>query len=65
MLHTQFYMPIRVFCDDSDGEYISQAVAWILAEQGTLAFGSLIHVHTLKMSWPSASIVTFLRRLVR
>ena len=46
-------------------EYISQAVAWILAEQGTLAFGSLIRVHTLRMAWPSATIVTFWRQLVR
>ena len=33
---TQFSTPIRVFCDDSDGVYISKLLRGVLAEQGAL-----------------------------
>jgi hypothetical protein len=37
MIHTHFDTSIRVFCANSTGEYLSYALHWVLAEQGTLA----------------------------
>lgn len=37
MIHAQFSTPIRVFCADSAGEYISKMLRGFLTEQGTLA----------------------------
>jgi hypothetical protein len=57
-------MPIHVFCADSAGEYIFEMLRGDLVEQGTLA-NSFVLVLMLRMAWLSASIATFLRRLVR
>jgi hypothetical protein len=37
MIHTHFNTSIRVFSADSAGEYLSDALRQVLAEQGTLA----------------------------
>jgi hypothetical protein len=37
MIHTHFDTSIHVFCADSTGEYLSDALRQVLAEQGTLA----------------------------
>jgi hypothetical protein len=37
MIHTYFDTSIHVFCVDSTGEYLSDALCQVLAEQGTLA----------------------------
>jgi hypothetical protein len=36
MIHTHFDTPIRVFRADFTGEYLSDALHQVLAEQGTL-----------------------------
>ena len=45
MVHTQYSMHIRVFRADSTGEYISQHLRGVLAEQGTLAQVSCPDAH--------------------
>jgi hypothetical protein len=37
MIRAHFDTPIHVFCADSAGEYLSDALHQVLAEQGTLA----------------------------
>jgi hypothetical protein len=37
MIHTHFDTSIRVFCANSAGEYLSDALHQVLTEQGTLA----------------------------
>jgi hypothetical protein len=37
MIHTHFDTSSHVFCADSTGEYLSDALRQVLAEQGTLA----------------------------
>jgi hypothetical protein len=37
MIHTHFDTSIHVFCADSTGEYLSDALRQVLVEQGTLA----------------------------
>jgi hypothetical protein len=37
MIRTHFDTPIHVFCADSTGEYLFDALCQVLAEQGTLA----------------------------
>jgi hypothetical protein len=45
MIHTHFDNPIRVFCADSVGEYLSDALHQVLTEQGTLAQFSCPDAH--------------------
>jgi hypothetical protein len=46
MIHTHFDTSIRVFRADSIGEYLSDALHLVLAEQGTLAQFSCPSAHT-------------------
>jgi transposase InsO family protein len=45
MIHTHFDTSISVFCADSTGEYLSDALRQVLAEQGTLAQFSFLGAH--------------------
>jgi hypothetical protein len=46
MIYTHFDTPICVFCADSAGEYLSDALRQVLAEQDTLAQFSCPGAHT-------------------
>jgi hypothetical protein len=46
MIHTHFDTSIHVFCFDSTGEYLSNALRQVLAEQGTLAQFSYPGAHS-------------------
>jgi hypothetical protein len=45
MIHTHFDTSIRVFCANSTGEYLSDVLCQVLAEQGTLAQFSCPNAH--------------------
>jgi hypothetical protein len=45
IIRTHFGTFIRVFCANSAGEYLSDALRQVLAEQGTLAQFSCVDAH--------------------
>jgi hypothetical protein len=63
MIHTHFDTTICVFHANSIGEYLSDALRWVLAEQ-VLYLSFLILVVMLRMGLLSVSIVISLRLLV-
>ena len=63
MVHTKSSTPIRVFRVDSAREYTCKMLEFLLSR--ALLLGSLVLVLMLRMAWLSASIVTFLRWLMR
>jgi hypothetical protein len=63
MIRTHFDTSIHVFCADSTGEYLSDALRQVLVEQGTLA-QFFVLVPILRMGLLSTTIVIYLRLLV-